>query len=135
MKLRTLVLCDDAWHPAEIVRRGLLALAEPRLAFEFIAHGSRLSPVMMKEFPLIVVAKANHLCATDQNPWLTTGTQSAFRNFVQQGGGALFVHAGTCYKDLPEMRGVTGGAFMRHPDPCPVKVEPKLGHPLTTGVN
>jgi type 1 glutamine amidotransferase len=83
----------------------------------------------------VVVAKANHLCATDQTPWLTAEAQSAFRDFVRAGGGLLLVHAGTCYKDLPEMRAVTGGAFMSHPEPCLVGIEPKPGHPLTRGVN
>ena len=132
---RTLVLCEDAWHPAEIIRQGLLALAEPRFAFEFMTHGSGWSPAIMQCFPLVVVAKANHVCAKDENPWLTAETQFAIRNFVRQGGGVLFVHAGTCYKGLPEMRGVTGGAFLNHPGQCPVTVEAKTGHPLTAGVH
>jgi type 1 glutamine amidotransferase len=134
MKLRILALCDDAWHPAEVVQRGLGALADSPFAFEFVTHGGEWSPARMAEFPLVIVAKANHLGATDQKPWLTAETQSAFRNFVLSGGGVLFVHAGVCYKDLPEMRGVAGGAFLRHPDQCPVAVEPKAGHRLTVGV-
>jgi type 1 glutamine amidotransferase len=134
MKLRTLVLCDDAWHPAEIVQRGLVALADARFAFEFVAHGDKWSPAMMREFPLVVVAKANHLCAMDQAPWLTADSPPAFRDFVRSGGGLLFVHGGTCYQDLPEMRGVAGGAFLRHPDQCPVIFEPEPDHALTQGV-
>jgi type 1 glutamine amidotransferase len=135
MKLRTLVLCDDAWHPAKVVQRGLNALADSRFVFEFSTHGSQWLPAMMHKFPLVIVAKANHRCATDQHPWLTADSQSAFKNFVRQGGGLLLFHAGTCYKDLPEMRDVTGGAFVSHPDQCPVTIEPKPDHPLTAGVN
>jgi type 1 glutamine amidotransferase len=135
MKIRALVLCDDAWHPAATVRRGFEALADAGFVFEFSPHGSEWSPAMMKDFPIVVVAKANHLGATDQTPWITADTQSAFRDFVQRGGGLLLVHAGTCYKDLPEMRGVTGGAFLHHPDQCLVTVLPKAGHPLTAGVS
>jgi type 1 glutamine amidotransferase len=58
-----------------------------------------------------------------------------FRNFVRDGGGLLLLHAGTCYKDLPEMRRVTGGAFLNHPEPCVVTIEPKDRHPLTADVN
>jgi type 1 glutamine amidotransferase len=133
--MRTLVLCDDAWHPAETVRRGLGALADARFVFEFVAHCEKWSPALMDKFSVVVVAKGNHLCAADQRPWLTTETQSAFPKFVRRGGGLLLVHGGVCYKDLPEMRGVTGGAFLRHPDQCPVKMEPKADHLLTTGVN
>jgi len=133
-QLPTLVLCDDAWHPAEVVRCGLNALADSRFAFEFITNGNQWSPAMMKEFPLVVVAKANHLCSNDQAPWLTADSQSMFRRYVQQGGGLFLVHGGACYKDLPEMRGVTGGAFLSHADQCSVTVDPKAGHPLTMGV-
>ena len=134
MKLPTLVLCDDAWHPAAVIQRGLAALADARFNFEFVTHGAQWSATMMNEFPLVVVVKANHLCAMDQTPWLTLKTQSAFREFVQRGGGLLLLHAGTCYKDLPEMRGVTGGTFLSHPEQSPVTIEPKAGHPITDGV-
>ena len=131
---RTLVLCDDAWHPAAGVQRGLKALADSRFDFEFVTDGSQWSAALMVKFPLMVVAKANHLCAGDSTPWLTMENQRSFRDFVQNGGGLFLIHAGTCYQDLPEMRGVTGGAFLRHPEQCEVNVEPKAGHPLTAGV-
>ena len=134
-QMRTLVLCDDAWHPAEVVQRGLGALVDGRFAFEFAMQGEKWSAAMMDEFPLVIVAKANHLCATDQRPWLTADSQPAFPKFVQRGGGLFLVHAGTCYKDLLAMRGVTGGAFLNHPDQCPVTIEPQAGHALTAGVN
>jgi type 1 glutamine amidotransferase len=133
--VRTLVLCGDVWHPAEVVQRGLGALGDAPLAFEFITHGAKWSPALMKEFPLVIVAKANYLCAMDQTPWLTRETQCAFRDFVAQGGGLFLVHAGTCYKDLAEMRAVAGGAFMSHPDQCVVTVQPKTGHSMTAGVS
>ena len=128
-------MCDDAWHPAETVQRGLGALEDSRFAFEFVTHGEKWSAAMMNEFPLVIVAKANHLYATDQRAWLTAEVQPAFPQFVRRGGGLLLVHAGTCYKDLPEMRGLMGGAFLSHPDQCPVAIEPKPGHALTAGVN
>jgi type 1 glutamine amidotransferase len=133
--LRALVLCADQWHPAADVRRGFYALAAARFDFTFVENGQEFSPEQLRDFPLVVVAKANHICATDQRPWLTKERQGAFRDFVRHGGGLFLIHGGNCYKDLPEMRGVTGGAFLSHPDQCPVTVEPKAGHALTTGVN
>ena len=128
-------MCDDAWHPAEVLQRGFGLLADSTFAFEFVKHGANWSPAVMNEFPLVVVGKANHLCSTDQRPWLAGGSQSAFPQFVQGGGGLVLVHAGTCYKELSEMRAVIGGAFLQHPDQCPVTVEPKAGHPLTADVS
>lgn len=135
MKPSALVLCDDQWHPAETVRRGLCALNHSPVEFEFLTDGNKWTPALLKNFPLVVVAKANHNCATNQNPWLTTETQSTFREFVTAGGGLLLLHAGTCYKDIPVMRSVTGGAFLSHPEQCSVTVEPKNGHALTAGMD
>ena len=133
--LRALVLCADQWHPAADVRRGFDALAEAKFDFTFVENSRGFSLEQLRNFPLVIVAKANHICATDQRPWLTEESQGAFRDFVQHGGGLLLIHGGTCYKDLPEMRGVTGGAFLSHPDQCSVAIEPQIGHALTTGVN
>lgn len=122
MKLRTPVRCVFG------------APGDLRFEFEFLTHGRQGAPALMKEFPPGVVAKANHLCATDQTAWLTTKTQSAFLEFVRRGGGLCLIKAGTCCQDLPEMRGVTGGTFLSHPVPCLVTMEPKAGHTLTKGV-
>jgi len=134
MKARALVLCEDAWHPAAVVQDGLSALAGAPVDFDFVTRGDEWSPAQLKGFPVVVVAKANHRCATDQRPWLTEKTRTAFRSFVQAGGGLFLIHSGACYREFPEMRGVTGGAFLSHPDPCLVTVQPKLGHPLTENV-
>jgi len=134
MKKRVLVFCDDAWHSADSVRHGLTALPGAPIQFDFVTVGDRWSSTVLKDYSVVVVAKANHVCATDDSPWLTKDTQSVFRNFVRSGGGLFLIHSGVCYRELPEMRAVTGGAFLSHPDPCPVTVKPKRGNPLCAGV-
>jgi type 1 glutamine amidotransferase len=132
-KIRALVLCDDAWHPAVDVQSGLNALAD-RFDFAFVTDGEQWSPALMKDYPLVLIAKANHLRATDRRPWLTEDTQSAFRTFVQDGGGLFLIHGGTCNREFPEMRAIAGGAFLRHPDQCLVTADPTPAHPLTANV-
>jgi type 1 glutamine amidotransferase len=190
--MKVLVLCDDAWHPGEVIQRGLQFLAdemqpstkmellprlhemeeragerrsvsiskpgcsepltpalsplgrgegeeskggrEPQFEFEFISDASQWSPASLNNFPVVIVAKGNHVSSGNQVPWLTSGNQSAFQNFVRNGGGLFAIHGGVCYRDLAEMRGVTGGAFLHHPNQCPVTVEPKPRHALTQGV-
>ncbi len=134
MKVRTLVLCDDQWHPAATVRQGLKSLSAHGVEFEFHADGNRWSPALLKDFPSVIVVKANHIHANDQRPWLTEQTQESFREYAQRGGGLVLIHGGTCYKDLPLMREVTGGAFLRHPEQCPVTFRPVAGHPVAAGV-
>lgn len=134
MKVRTLVLCDDQWHPAATVRRGLKSLSAHGFEYDFLTDGHSWSPALLGEFPLIVVAKANHVSAKNLQPWLAANTQASFGNFVRAGGGLLLVHGGICYKDFPEFRAGIGGAFMSHPEPCAVTFEPKPDHELTRGV-
>jgi type 1 glutamine amidotransferase len=135
MKPRALVLCGDIWHPAETVRCGLGALKNLGVDFEFLDDGNKWSAAMMKAFPIVIVAKANHICAANHNPWLTMETQWVFKNYVRAGGGLLLLHAGTCYKDLPAMRGIIGGAFLSHPAQCSVVVQPVAGHPVSKDVD
>jgi len=136
MKLRTLVLCEDRWHPAEAARRGIAALAEPRFNFQFICDGGEWSRERMVGCQLLIVAKSNHRNAEDHRAWLTPQNQTELRRFVQGGGGLFVIHGGTAgYGDLIVMRETTGGIFKRHPDQCPVTVRPAPQHALTRGVN
>ena len=131
MSVRTLVLCEDCWHPAETVRRGLAAPGDRGFAFEFLADGAKWPAERMLDFPLVVLAKANMISATDQHPWLTADSQTAFSEFFRRGNGLVVVHAGSSrYDQLPAMREVIGGAFVRHPDQCAVTLEPKAFHPI-----
>lgn len=134
--VRTLVLCDDAWHPANLVKSGLRALQEARFAFEFIGNNAQWSPEVISQFPLVIVAKANHLCPPGETAGITQETQSVFCNFVRQGGGLLVIHGGFAgCRQLSEMQRVLGGQFLGHPDQRPVTFEPEPGHLLTVGIS
>jgi len=131
LKKRALIFCEDAWHGAPLVQDGLRALIEAPFELEFVTRGDEWSPTLFKNVSAVLVAKANHVSSTDQSPWLTAKTQPAFREFVRGGGGLFLIHSGVCYGDLPEMRALIGGAFLSHPEPCPVTVEPQSRHPLS----
>ena len=87
----TLVLCDDTWHPAAIIRRGLAALGDCDFAFEFMEDGEKWSADAMKKFPLVVLAKANISSSTVEYPWLTLESQAVFPDYVQLGNGLLVI--------------------------------------------
>jgi type 1 glutamine amidotransferase len=131
--MRTLVICDDYWHPADTVREGLATLNDPDLQFDWIEDAVDWSAARMAAYPAVLFAKSDNVSATDQSAWVTDAVQDAFVDYVRQGGGLLAVHSGTVYAQEPVMRGLIGGAFVRHPKQCPVTVEPKEGHPLTAG--
>jgi type 1 glutamine amidotransferase len=90
---------------------------------------------MLPNFAAVVLAKANMISANDHRPWLTAGSEPAFRDYLRRGNGLLIVHGGTSrYGELPLMRAVMGGAFSSHPPECAVRLEPKASHRLARGV-
>ena len=132
--MRTLVLCDDYYHPARTARMGLGPLEERGLEFDWIEHADGWSAERMHAYPAVILTKMNHASATDQRPWVTEEVQTAFLDYVRQGSGLLVIHSGSAgYEQLTVLRGLMGGVFTRHPPQCPVTVEPRAGHHLTVG--
>lgn len=132
--MQALVLCDDYWHPARVARAGLGALANQGFAFDWIENADEWSAERMAGYPVVVLAKSNNISAADQTGWVTEGVQQAFLDYVRQGGGLFVIHSGTAgYREMPVLRGLMGGVFVKHPPQCPVTVEPRPGHPLTAG--
>lgn len=135
MKCRTLVLCGDPFHSGAMVRRGLEPLAKHGFEFEWLEDGTAITLPRLNEFPLVVLAKSNAVSQKDKRAWLTDDAQGIFRRHVRSGNGLVVIHSGTAgYQHLPEMRQTIGGAFVRHPKPCAVTLEPKAGFPLAKGV-
>jgi transposase-like protein len=132
--MRTLVLCDDAAHPASLTRDGLGGLGECGYEFVWQEDPSEWSAEEMNGYPLVIVSKANNRSQTDSTPWATEAIGRAFVNYVAQGNSILFLHSGTAgYENAPSLCQLMGGIFTGHPAQCPVTVEPRAGHPLTVG--
>ncbi len=132
--MRTLVLCDDYYHPARIVRTGLGPLEEHGWEFDWIEHADAWAAELMRTYPAVILTKMNHVSAADLRPWVTEEVQTTFLDYVRQGHGLLVIHSGSAgYEQLPVLRRLMGGAFAHHPPQCPVTVEPHAGHHLTAG--
>ncbi len=135
MALKTLVLCDDYWHPSPIVREGLSALQGHGFRFDWVEDARQWSTALMADYSLIVLAKSNNISSTNQDAWMTDEAQAAFAAHVGRGNGLLAIHSGTAgYLETPVFRNLLGGAFLRHPKQCQVSIEPLAGHPLAAGV-
>ena len=132
--MKTLVLCDDYWHPARIPREGLGALNDVEFKFDWIENAQDWSAETMLRYPLVILTKSNNVSATDQTGWMTNTVQAAFSDYVHQGNGLLAIHSGTAeYAEMPVLRGLLGGVFIRHPEQCLITVNPRPGHPLCVG--
>ena len=132
--MKILVLCGDVWHPPELVRRGLEALAGTEFTFDWIEDAQDLTPKAMATYPLIVLTKSDNVSVTDKTSWMTDPTQAVFSEYVRRGNGLLAIHSGTAgYEHKPVIRDLLGGVFLHHPEQCPVTVSPHLEHPLCAG--
>lgn len=133
--MKTLVLCDDYWHPARVPRAGLEALTASEFTFDWIENTHDWSPERMMTYPVVILTKSNNISATDKTNWMTDTVQAAFAEYVRKGNGLLAIHSGTAeYEQAPVLRSLLGGVFDHHPEQCPVTVNPLAGHPLSAGV-
>ncbi|HEY0734398.1 MAG TPA: ThuA domain-containing protein [Herpetosiphonaceae bacterium] len=134
--MRTLVLCDDGWHPARTARTGLAPLAESGFAFDWIEHADEWSAERMHDYRVVLLSKMNHVSAVDQRPWVDETVQAAFLSYVRRGNSVLVLHSGAAgYAEMPLLRGLMGGAFLHHPPQCRVTVEPHADHPITSSAD
>ena len=132
--MKTLVLCDDYWHPARVPREGLGQLTGTEFTFDWIENVKDWSPDHMLTYPLVILTKSNNVSATDQTGWMTDAVQAAFYEYVHKGNGLLAIHSGTAeYAQMPVLRSLLGGVFTHHPEQCPVTVTPRVEHPLSAG--
>jgi type 1 glutamine amidotransferase len=132
--MRTLVLCDDFWHPARVPRSGLEAIGESGFEFDWLEDAGAWSAARMAEYPLVVLTKSNNISAANPVPWVSADVEAAFVDYVRRGNGLLVIHSGSAgYEHTTVLRRLMGGVFTRHPEQCPVTVVPQQGHPLTAG--
>ena len=143
--MKVLVVCDDYWHPAEVIERGLNLLKKREeggcFEFDFVKDAKDiLTPEFIREFPVIIVAKYNGLNASNDTPWFEDGVTEVgpaeLRAYVEEGGGLLSLHAGNCFfadKDK-EYVDFLGNAFVTHPRRCDVQMKIVKEHPVADGV-
>jgi type 1 glutamine amidotransferase len=136
-----LVLCDDQWHPAEVVIRGLKGLGGGEFNFDFVVDAKDiLTPEFIASYPAIVCCKANHLSSANTAPWFTPVTEvgpKEFEAYVSSGGGFFSLHSGNTAKegkDGWEFGAFVGNYFIGHPPRCPVDVKITGTHPIVKGV-
>lgn len=134
--MKTLVLCDDYWHPAQIPQQGLGALNGTEFTFDWITDARDWSSETMMKYPLVVLTKSNNVSSTDQTEWMTDAVQAAFAQYVRNGNGLLAIHSGTAeYGQKHVLRRLLGGVFDHHPEQCLVTVTPLAGRPLSIGTD
>lgn len=137
---RILVLCDDLWHPAEIIKRGLALLPREKYRFDVVKTAKDiLTPARIADYPLILCCKSNCVNQGNSAPWFEAGVTEVmpedFEHYVRAGGGFLAVHSGLAYRDTPGMNALLGSEFNGHPPRCRVAWRvSNPDHPVARGV-
>lgn len=132
--VRTAVFCHDAWHPSSLIQTGLTPFAGGEFIFDWLAAPAAWEAFHPEWYDVIVLAKGNTTDANNHSPWVSSAHEDAFARHVHAGRGILFIHGGTCYRQIPKLRALAGGAFLQHPPPCSVTLEPLAGHPVSQDV-
>ena len=133
--MRVLLLCDDYWHPGQIPMDGVALLSGQGFQFDIISDAAYFRPDMLSLFPVVLLAKSDHVSQQDKTSWKTEEIQQAFIRYVENGGGLIAVHSGTVAGEHTEkLNDLIGCRFSYHPQACPVTVQPLKPHPITEGV-
>ncbi|WP_035778817.1 ThuA domain-containing protein [Butyrivibrio sp. MC2013] len=139
--VKILVLCDDIWHPAEVIERGLADLDGKLASFDFVKDPKDiLTPDFIKDYPIIMNCKSHNLTSGNSADWFENGVSEVgpaeLEEYVREGGAILSVHAGNTYNDdhSPDYAALIGNKFVTHPPRCEVTIYPEGDHPITRGI-
>lgn len=135
--MKVLVLCDDFWHPGEVIEAGMKPL-EDEFVIDYVRDAKdMLTRKMLEKYRVIVCCKSDQINGANQNPWFQEGVTEVmpedFESWIRQGGGFLFVHAGNSYREGEGLSSLSGNGFLGHPPRCRVDLE-TMPHPITEGV-
>lgn len=140
---KILIICDDVWHPAEVIEKGITPLAGEDYQFEFVkAAKDILTPEMIEEYPLIICCKSNNVTSGNPEPWfentVTEVMGGEFQSYVERGGAFLSVHSGNVFMGdgdgIKEYTEFVGNRFLGHPLRCEVTLKKAKEHPIMRGV-
>lgn len=140
--LKVLFICDDIWHPADVVERGLSTMDHEDIEFDLMKTAKdMLTPKLIAEYPVIICNKGNAINAANSKPWFEPGVTECmpedFSAYVKNGGGFLAMHVGLVPnpKDVPAYTELVGAYFLDHPPREVVSseiIDPD--HPIAQGV-
>lgn len=139
--MKILLVCDDLWHPAEVIEKGLACMDQEEFEFD-IVHSAKdiLTREMLDDYPVFINAKGNAINAANTAPWFEPGVTECgpeeIRDYVEKGGGFFALHAALAIGrgDLPVYTDLVGCYFLSHPPREMTHVEVTEQNSLTQGV-
>ncbi len=104
MSMKVLVICDDVWHPGDVIERGIKGTGNGAYEFDIVKTAKDIvTPKMAEKYGAIIIAKSNNVNAGNTEPWfedtVTEMGPDEIKTYVENGGGIIFVHSATCFSD------------------------------------
>lgn len=135
---KILVLCDDYWHPSEVVQRGLEPLSD-RYDFTFIKDAKdTLTQAFIASYPLIICCKANHINASNTHPWFEENVTEVgvkeLEAYVAAGNSFFSIHSGNTARFGNAYGEFTGSFFEGHPPRCQVELKMDKNHVISNNI-
>ena len=89
--MKVLLVCDDLWHPAEVIERGLKTMDQEDMEFDFVKTAKDiLSPAFVARYDVLVNCSGGAINAANSNPWfeptVTEFGPEEIRDYVRNGG-------------------------------------------------
>ena len=140
--MNVLVICDDIWHPGEVIVRGLKPLEKQGYELDFVmAAKDILTKDMLYNYDVIINAKGNaHSPANSSSPWfedtVTAVMPNDFKEYIESGRGFIALHSGNTYhpESRKDMVDLIGNSFIRHPKQCNITAHACKDHPIISGI-
>lgn len=138
--INVLVLCDDFWHPAEVIKRGIGSIKTNDFSFDFVCDAKDiLSVEMLERYPAIISCKGNVLTSANNGVWFEDGVTEVgikeLEDYVKSGRGFLSIHSANTAKNGSPYSNFVGNVFLGHPPRCSINVEISGKHLIVQGVN
>jgi len=131
--MKILIICDDFYHHGETIQEGLSFLQDE---FE-LTYATDMTEYSFKDKPLsgynvVIIAKEDIVSKSNRDTWLTEDIENQFADYVENGGGLIFLHAGTVLcKKSAILKNIAGCAFIDHPEQCVVDFKIISNHEIT----
>ena len=140
--MKVLLLCDDTWHPAEIIERGLAAMDREDMEFDVVKTPKDiLTMEFVRRYDALVNCHGSCLNSSNPHPWFDPGVTEfgpeEFRDYVAGGGGLTVIHSGLTIggpnDPQPAYTDVVGSYFIIHPPRETVRVSVTAENEITRG--
>ena len=133
--MKVLLICDDHYHPGQVVVDGLAPLKEKGIVFDVLLDGLLVEPKNFDEYPVIILSKCDEATPKNRVNWASPDVQQGFVDYVENGGGLLAIHCGLVAGEKTELlHGLIGSRFKWHPNETDVTAGSLKPHPITEGV-